>query len=314
MKYILDLDTGIDDTLAIAYGLGKNRTELHGITTTYGNIDVDNAYLNTKSILSLFSVENVPVFKGAEHSLDAKFYEQKRGGKVFHGENGIGNLRLSIPKEEKQDISAKEFLINSAKILKEQLTIVATGPLTNIAEAILEDPEIMKNINKIVIMGGALTVPGNVSIFAEANISQDVRAANIVLKSKIPIIVVGLDVTLKTLLSRRDIEEWKNKNRQSTFIYDILDYYISAHELISPGIAGCALHDPLALGIALNSRLAETFPFGLKVIDKDDQYGRMVMDQQMDERNCSVCLNVDVNNFKKDFVTTLNHLFLEFGE
>lgn len=314
MKYILDLDTGIDDTLAIAYGLGKSKKELYGITTVYGNVDVEHAYLNTQNVLNLFNSKDIPVFKGAAHSLETDFYKQKRGGKIFHGENGIGNLQLLSSKTQDNAILAKDFLIESANILKDQLVIVATGPLTNLAEAILENPKVMGQINGIVIMGGALTVPGNVSIFAEANISQDVKAANIVLKSKIPVTVVGLDVTLKTLLSRNDIKNWKEINEQSRFIYNLLDYYIGAHELIMPGTLGCALHDPLALGIAINTELSETFSFGLKVLDNDEQYGRLVMDQESNEKNCSVCLDVKVDQFKKDFITTLNHLFLKFGD
>lgn len=309
MKLILDLDTGIDDALALAYVLGKP-VDLLGITTVFGNIDVSQAAKNTLGLLDLLKKSSVPVYQGAASALNEKQYQQKRGGKIFHGEDGLANLSIK-PKSKKQSADAVAFILESAKIYQEELVIVATGPLTNLAQALIKDSAAMKKVKEIVIMGGALTVPGNVSPYAEANIAQDPQACSELFSSGIPIKMIGLDVTLRTLLTRQDISGWQSSNPKKQAYYQLLDFYLKAHERISPQLGGCALHDPLAVAAALQPDLLSYLPLCLKV-DKE-QPGRTIVDQKaMNQdlpRNISVAVDVDTQRIKTDFLHTLNNLF-----
>lgn len=312
MKMILDVDTGIDDALAIAYAIGKEEIDLIGITTVFGNVNVYDASKNSLNILKLLDSENIPVYMGAEHSVISSGYEQKRGGKLFHGENGIGNITLESSTYEYKD-RAIDFILDSVEKYENDLTIVATGPLTNIAEAIKKSPKTMSKVNKIVIMGGALTVPGNVSSFAEANFSQDVESVDVVLSSELPVTLIGLDVTLKMLLTRDDVEIWKDISDKSKCYYNIIDYYFKAHEIISPDMGGCDLHDPLAVGVAINPDIVSTTAFSLRIIMEGDQSGRVVSNNKnlnfKTIKNVEVALDVKAEEFKKDFLNTLYKVF-----
>ena len=114
-------------------------------------------------------------------------------------------------------------------------------------------------------MGGALTVCGNVSPYAEANISQDPEAADLLFKSGLPVTMVGLDVTLRTLFTKTDTQEWRELATDAAKAYaDMVDYYIKAYEVTSPHLHGCALHDPLAVAVAIDPSLVTTFPLNLK--------------------------------------------------
>ncbi|MDU5109778.1 MAG: nucleoside hydrolase [Clostridium sp.] len=312
MKMILDLDTGIDDALAIAYTIGKKEVDLIGITTVFGNINVHDASRNSLNILKLLDSENIPVYKGAEHSVTSSRYEQKRGGKIFHGGNGIADITLDSSIHEYKE-GAVDFILDSVEKYGKDLTIVATGPLTNIAEAIKKSPETMRKVNKIVIMGGALTVPGNVSPFAEANFSQDAKSVGVVLSSENPITLIGLDVTLKTLLTRDDVKSWESISDKSKCYHKIIDYYFKAHEMISPDMGGCALHDPLAVGVAINPNIVSTTPFSLGVIVDGDQNGRVISNNKNiksnSDKNVEVALDVKAEEFKEDFLNALYNVF-----
>lgn len=310
MKMILDLDTGIDDALAIAYTLGQKDIELLGITTVFGNIDVLQAAKNTKYILQLLERPEIPVYIGSSHARGTDKYEQKRGGEIFHGKNGFANLTVADNNATLKQ-NAVNALVDAAKKYGKNLIIVATGPLTNIANAILKDTDAMQGIKELVIMGGAFGVRGNVSPYAEANISQDVDAANKVFTSNIPITMVGLDVTLRTLLTRNDIELWKSRNKTSLIFYELVDYYLKAHELISPHLKGCAIHDPLAVGAAIRKEYINTYSLCVCVSQNDD-YGRIIIDQnRMNERanrNVKVALDINTEEFKSDFLQSLSNV------
>lgn len=310
MKMILDVDTGIDDALAIAYAIGKEEVDLIGITTVFGNVNVYDASRNSLNILKLLDSENIPVYKGAEHSVSSSGYEQKRGGKIFHGSNGIADLTLESSIYDYKE-GAVDFILDAVKKYEKDLTIVATGPLTNIAEAIKKSPETMRKVKKIVIMGGALTVPGNVSPFAEANFSQDAESADVVLNSGIAVTLIGLDVTLKTLLARDDVKTWESLSDKSRCYYNIVDYYFKAHEMISPDMGGCALHDPLAVGAAINPDIVSTIPFSLNVLKDGEQSGRVISNIKSPEssKNVDFALDVKVEEFKEDFLNTLYKVF-----
>lgn len=312
MKYILDLDTGIDDALAIAYALGEEDADILAITSVFGNINVEQASRNAAYTLKLLGRSDIPVYKGVDHSLDTTCYEQKHGSKLCHGENGYGNLTVESS-AYCDDIFAPDFLIEAAKTYKEELVIVATGPLGNIAAAIQKDKDTMKQIKQLVIMGGAFGVRGNVSPVAEANFAHDAIAADIVLRSGIQVVMIGLDVTTRTLLTREDMQPWQQYKKVGNVYRELVEYYMQAYESFPTKLNGCPLHDPLAVGVALHPSFVKTYPLCLKVMTEEASLGRVVIDQDAmsngTSRTCHVALDVDADAFKQRMLQCIEKVF-----
>ena len=160
---------------------------------------------------------------------------------------------------------------------KKDLTIVAVGPLTNVAKAIQKDPQFAEKVGRIVIMGGAVLLPGNVSQLAEGNIYQDPNAANIVFTSKAKVTMVGLDVTMRTIFTKKKTQNWRNIGTVSAKKYaDMVDFYINAYATTQPELNGCALHDPLAVAVAVDPSLVQTFEMNMKVGTTEADFGRTI--------------------------------------
>ncbi|MGN1284766.1 MAG: nucleoside hydrolase, partial [Candidatus Limosilactobacillus intestinavium] len=202
-KMILDLDTGVDDALAIAYATAAPDVDLIGIVSSYGNNLIDICAQNSLKLLELLGQTDVPVYKGLSHSSTSDHFDVMQVSLDIHGNNGIGEVELPAPKRAVEDKSGVDFYIDAAHQYGKDLIIVPTGPMTNLAAALQKDPSIAKLIGNVTFMGGALTVEGNVTEAAEANIHQDAEAANVVLSNPdLPLTMVGLDVTLRTLLTK----------------------------------------------------------------------------------------------------------------
>ncbi|GCF94371.1 ribosylpyrimidine nucleosidase [Enterococcus florum] len=309
-KIILDLDTGIDDALALAYVLGQE-AELIGVTTTFGNVLVERATENTLDLLDLFGNETIPVFEGAAHPWGATKYRLSDLVLRVHGQNGLGNVALPRSKRKKELQTGSQFLIEAAKQYGQDLILVATGPMTNLAEAIQLEKAAIETIGRIVIMGGALTVPGNSTKFAEANIYNDPLAANYVLESGIPVTIVGLDVTLKTLISGAPIRAWKQSETFAGKVMAQMAEYYYTNEYENQDIGG-AMHDPLAAAIALDPALAtHLLPINLTVETAGVSAGRMIgtLPGLLEtEKNAQVCLDIDSDTFISRFVQTVDQV------
>lgn len=311
-KMILDLDTGIDDSLAIAYAVGAPDVDLIGIMSSYGNVLVDQAADNSLRILELLGATDVPVFVGEPHSSTTEHFDVMAISQQIHGKNGIGEVALPKPKRAVETQSAVDFLIDAAHKYGSDLTLVPTGPLTNLAAALKKAPEIATEIGNVTIMGGALTVPGNVSHFAEANINQDAEAANAVFTSPIHLTMVGLDVTLRTLLTTTETKSWRElQTTAGEKFADIVDYYIDAYKVTSPHLHGCALHDPLAVGVAIDPSFVTTFDLNMFVQAEGEDYGRTIGDpaRLKEPTNVKVAINVDQDRYLQAFMDNLTGLF-----
>lgn len=312
-KMILDLDTGIDDAMAIAYAVGAPDVDLIGIMSSYGNVVVEQAAQNSLQILALLGATDVPVFVGETHSSTTEHFDVMAISQQIHGKNGIGEVTLPEPQRQPETQSAVDFLITAAHKYGQDLTLVPTGPLTNLAAALKKAPEIDNEIGNVTIMGGALTVPGNVSHYAEANINQDAEAANAVFTSDLNLTMVGLDVTLRTLLTKHETGQWRNlKTTAGEKFADIVDYYIAAYDVTSPDLHGCALHDPLAVGVALDPSFVTTLGLNMYVQDNGEDYGRTIGDPARladPETNVTVALTVDKDRYLKTFMSYLTALF-----
>lgn len=305
-KLILDMDTGIDDAMAIAYALGSQKAELIGITCSFGNVTNETAVRNTLDLLSLLGAPDIPVCRGADRPIGADSFDVSDACLDIHGANGIGGVVLPHNGTPCKT-AAVDFILEAAEKYGKDLILVPTGTLTNLAAAIEKDIDTVRKIGRIVFMGGALTVAGNVSPYAEANIWNDPKAAKTVLESGIPMTMVGLDVTLKTLLSRETAESWAQYGTAGKALSEMVCYYID-HEL---GAKYSALHDPLAVGIALEPALAATHPFAMTVITKGEAAGRTLacsFPHQCENPSVQVALTADTR-FTEIFNQTITETF-----
>ncbi|HZG86347.1 nucleoside hydrolase [Paenibacillus sp.] len=311
VKMVLDVDTGIDDALAIAYALASPEIELLGITVSYGMAPVHCTFRNTKFIVDLFR-GNTPVYMGADRPLQRspQYFAD------FHGQDGLGDTLGGAAAADVSPESAVDFIIRQARLHKRNLTLVTTGPLTNLAQAIAKDPAIIGMIGNVVIMGGAVLSPGNVSKFAEANMYVDPEAADLVFASALPITLVSLDVTRKALLTEEDLLRWRNiGTKASTLFGEFTDFYIKSYKRFHPYMNGCALHDPLAVGVAKAPSLVGTVPMFLKVDLEPDALGRTTEDLSRTspaEPTARICVQVDAERFRNDFFRWIEKL-LEIG-
>jgi purine nucleosidase len=302
-KMILDLDTGVDDALALAYALATPDADLIGIAASYGNTLVETAAQNSLKLLEVLGATDVPVFLGEGHSLTTESFETMAISMAIHGRNGIGDVVLPDAKRPVEKKSAVDFIIEAAHEYGDDLIIVPTGPLTNLAKAYQKDPEVAQLIGNVTIMGGALVVPGNVTAYTEANINQDPEAADIVFKQSKHLVMVGLDVTLQTLLTKDETAVWRTYGSEKGRVFaDIFDFYIDAYYDLDINKAGAALHDPLAVGVAVDPKLVTLLPLNMQVTTED---GRTIGDPvrlRDEKKNNFAAVAVDVPGYMERFM------------
>lgn len=314
-KMILDLDTGVDDALALAYAVADPEVDLIGIVASYGNNLLDVCAENSLKLLELLGQTDVPVYKGLPHSSTTDSFEVMQVSKDIHGNNGIGDVELPTPKHAVEAESGVDFYIEAAHKYGKDLIIIPTGPMTNLAAALEKDPEIAHLIGNVTFMGGALTVEGNVTDVAEANINQDAKAANTVLQSDLPLTMVGLDVTLRTLLTKKETQQWRDLGTKAGKAYaDITDFYIDAYYNLDIDKNGCALHDPLAVGVSIDPTFVQMISLFMKVDYEEHNYGRTIGDNSRlndPNPNVKVAVNVDKERYLKVFMERLNSVLKE---
>lgn len=251
---LYDGDPGIDDALAILLAAKMEDVELIGVTTVAGNCSATQAARNALNMLERIAGRpEVPVAVGATKPLLREF----RPSYEIHGSDGLGETRLPDPKVKPVEVHGADMLVNAVKELGEELTVVTGGPLTNLALAVAKDPSIPSNLKKVVIMGGCIRSPGNVTAASEFNIHHDPEAAKIVFNSGLPITLVSLDVTAReeNLIRPEDLKILKGRrDSASKTIYKMLSYYLEAYRRYR-FMDGCYLHDPLAMLIALKPHI-----------------------------------------------------------
>ncbi|MGP7819356.1 nucleoside hydrolase [Niallia sp. 01092] len=297
---IFDVDTGIDDALAMAYALNSPELELLGFTTCFGNVSAAEATRNTLVVLEKVG-KRIPVYQGAAQTF--RRGEKKHSAKHVHGEDGLGNALKSDPIAQAEIGFAPDFIIEQVKKRPQEITIISVGPLTNLALAIEKAPEIIPFVKEVVIMGGAVNVRGNVTPYSEANIFSDPEAADYVFSSGLPVTIVGLDVTMKTLLPKSTLNEWRAAEQESArFLADITEFYMEKYESFYPGIGGCALHDPLAVGVAIDANFVTTEAMNVKVVLEGEELGRTVGSFE-GEPKIHVCTKVEAARFLAHFLS-----------
>lgn len=307
-RVILDCDTGIDDTLALLYLAASLDVDIMGVVGTFGNVTESQATHNNRALLDALDRADVPAYHGLPvPSFDTQSteYEVDEGCEHFHGKNGWGGAELSIPEHvTRGEIldDGVEFEAEAVRTFGTDITVIATGPLTNIDAFLTQYPELASSLH-LVIMGGALTQPGNCyNLISETNIVNDPEAANRVFHSGADITVVGIDVTHRALMTRAHRETFsKNGGVAGAFVAQALGYYINANEQADPiFLNGSPLHDPLAVAVALEPDLVDCFPINLMVDLEGPQRGRTVGDPALlnvPAEHVRVALTVDAARF-----------------
>ncbi len=253
-KIILDCDPGHDDAVAIMLAVASDEIDLLGITCVGGNATLENTKLNTLKICSLLNRKDILIYSGASKPL---IYDLVTAEHV-HGKSGLDNDGEEIKVDEDhfiQELNAVDYIIKTCKTSEEKIYLCPTGPLTNIALSLKKDPSIKENIKEIVFMGGAALSLGNITPAAEFNIYVDPHAANIVLKSGIPITMMGLDVTHKVNVNKRIIQSIKsNNNKASLFFADLMEFYSKFNtELYETDES--PLHDPCVIAYLIDNKI-----------------------------------------------------------
>ena len=306
-KVIIDCDVGVDDALALILAFHSPELNVEAITGVSGNVPLDLVFENIQKVLCLIQPKNKPLIaKGADRPL-------KRDPVYafsFHGEKGLG--RAKIDKKETEEWyrifsgKADELITTLARQDPNELTLIAVGPLTNVAIALQRDLEGMKKLKEVVIMGGAVRVKGNVTPYAEFNIFVDPLAAKIVFESGLPITLVPLDVTHQVYLTSRVMEEKVEPLNHffSQFVVEATQYN-SYSQLFVKNSDVFHLHDPLAVGVAIERDLAGTESLSIQVQTGEGEY----CGQTNEVEGCpkiNACLSVNSKTFLELFLSRLS--------
>jgi len=303
---IIDTDPGVDDALALMLAFSSPELSVEGVTTVVGNVSHGRAHSNALKLLEFLGVRGVPVAPGATKPL----LRRPLDASEFHGEMGLGEAVLPEPRLKSDERSAVELILEKAEELEERLTLIAVGPLTNIASALLAEPGLAEAAAGLVIMGGAFNVTtyghGNVTPVAEFNIWHDPEAARIVLGSGMPVTAVGLDVTTHpdNRLSKEHFEEMETRGtRRSRLVRDLCRRSIRRFGSLS-------IHDLLAVAAVVDPSLVDTRLFHVDVETVGElTRGQTVADRRelrrirgRREPNVDVCVSVDSGRFLRLFM------------
>ncbi|XP_060177018.1 uridine nucleosidase 1-like isoform X2 [Lycium barbarum] len=241
-KIIIDTDPGIDDSMAILMAFQTPEVEILGLTTIFGNATTKDATRNALILCETAGFPDIPV---AEGSLESLKRGKPRVAEFVHGSDGIGNLFLPSPNSKKIDKSASEFLVDKVSEYPGEVSILALGPLTNLALAVQRDSNFASKVKRVVILGGSFFALGNVNPAAEANIHGDPEAADIVFTSGANIDVVGINITTQVKMTDADLDELRqSEGKYAKFLCNMCKFYRDFH-VKSDGIYGVFPHDPV---------------------------------------------------------------------
>lgn len=306
---IFDCDPGHDDAMALLWALSSSQLNIRLITTCAGNQTQDKTLLNTLKLLSFIDVTDIEVARGKDKPLKRELIIADN----IHGESGLDGADLGQPVFRESKRSALEAAREVLEHATEPVTIVATGPLTNIAVLLLAYPHLACKVECISIMGGAC-FGGNWTPAAEFNIYVDPEAADIVFRSGVPIVMSGLDVTHKAVLYRSDIERMRNLgNKTGAVMAELMDFFASRtmrDALSDPSVeVGVRMHDACAVGylidpgmfhgISCNVEVETSSPLtlGSTVVDYNRRTGK--------PHNATVLFGVDRERFADSLIAAV---------
>ena len=254
-KIIIDCDPGQDDAVMLLLALAcPDEFDILGITTVAGNVPLDLTQRNARIMCELAGRTDVPVFAGCDKPMRHELITAEN----VHGKTGIDGVNIYEPAMPLQSQHAVEFIIESLlEAGDDSITLVPTGPLTNIGQAISQQPEILPRIKEIVLMGGAMREAGNTTPSAEFNILEDPDAAQIVMRSGRPLTIVPLDVTHQALVSQKRIEQIRELDTPvGTAVVGMMEFF-NRFDSAKYGSDGAPLHDPCTIAYLLKPELFE---------------------------------------------------------
>lgn len=297
LPVIIDCDPGHDDAIALVLALASPELDVKAVTSSAGNQTPDKTLRNVLRMLTLLKRPDIPVAGGALKPLMRELIIADN----VHGESGLDGPALPEPGFAAQSCTAVELLANILRDSVEPVTIVATGPQTNVALLLNSHPELHAKIERIVIMGGAMVL-GNWQPAVEFNIYVDPEAAEIVFQSGLPVVMAGLDVTHKAQIHVEDIERFRRiGNPISTIVAELLDFFLEYHKDEKWGFVGAPLHDPCTIAWLLKPEMFTTverwvgvetqgkYTQGMTVVDFYNLTGK--------QPNATVMLDVDRQAF-----------------
>ena len=286
-----DCDTGVDDAVAILLANYLEEIDILGISTLSGNVTIDKTTVNTIKICDLMG-KKYPVYPGAVKP----WIRPYESAAFFHGEDGLGGALLPAPSYEPEKELAWDALYRVAKEQNGELEVVAVGPMTNIATALSKYPELTKLIKRILIMGGA-AVGGNCTPCAEFNIYTDPHAAQAIFRSGVPIVMCGLDVTLKAFVTPAEIAEIGEHNTPVTRFFKESTQKILNH-CVGFGLPGICMHDSCPLLYIAHPEIFKVQEAGVYVETQSElTLGKTVTDlfsdHKFERKNAVVVLDID---------------------
>jgi purine nucleosidase len=284
IKVIVDTDTGVDDAMGCALALRSPELDVLAFTSVFGNVSVELTTENTAYLMEVFERTDIPLAKGAGRALVGN----PNYSPFVHGDDGVGNASFDKAKTVKAvKQSAAELTVELARKFPGEVTYIALGPLTNLALALAIDPELPKYLPRVVWMGGAVFVPGNVTAVAEADAWHDPESAQMVLQQAgWKVDMVGLDVTDDTILDERDLKRLQAGSKQGKYIAAMMPFYMDFYSA-KLGQYACAAHSALTVAIVADPAIitkAVELPVQVELTGKHTR-GMTIADRRVNNSN-----------------------------
>ncbi|AMV60661.1 Inosine-uridine preferring nucleoside hydrolase [Pediococcus damnosus] len=302
-KIIMDCDPGIDDAAAISVALNNPALAVKLITTVAGNVTVDKTTKNALKLVHFFN-KKVPVASGAEQPLIKPFEDAAR----IHGESGMPGYNFDELVGDTVKHTAMEALYQTIMKSPEPITLVPTGAYTNIALLLATHPEVKPKISRIIAMGGSLG-RGNMTSAAEFNVYTDPDAAQIMYNSGIPIVMIGLDVTMKALLTQKTLNTVGTLGEAGNMLASIFKHYYEGHE------GGIPMHDVNTICYLLHPEFYQTARYWIDIQTSGPAIGETVADirgaYHLGNTNAQVAVGIDADDFNQWFIEEVQNMKTE---
>ena len=304
---IVDCDPGHDDALALLLAVGDPRLRVLGVTTVAGNQTLDKTTRNALRMLALAGVDDVPVAAGCDRPLVGDLSVAE----YIHGVSGLDGPDLDVPVASVEDVHAVELMRRLIMSSAELVTVIALGPLTNVALLLRRHPEVAPRVRRVVFMGGS-TERGNTTPYGEFNIVTDPEAADIVLRFGLPTTMIGLNVTHQALATEQIIAEFRGLGtRMGAVCADLMTYFASAY-LREFGFAHPPVHDPIAVAAVIDPSIVRTASAPVAV-ELTGTYTRGATSVDLHGRtgqapNADVAVGLDVDAFWRLLMSAVRRL------